>query len=427
MEHKMEMAPPPPIPKRESSLAKTKSKVGHLKIIMTMMFGGKTSYQLHIADTLGYACKVLYINHQFDTRAAGDLYSTHNVKLRENLAAKLPNTTMIQVGNLSDVPLSLLETHPVVCIDEAQFFPDLCEKVNYMVDELCLDVFVAGLNGDYKRKKFGHILDLIPNADDVIILRETLCSRCASKGDRVVALFTWKINDESKAQIEIGANNYMPVCRSCHNALEKGREEADAKLKSGSLEKNMSNVPVNVIRKETDVEREENRSAVLMDLHKRRSKEKVTAKTNPKQGCARESETNVKKGAQSVDPVVPLDFVHDLDDLNEITQSSPERLRDAVFSVARQLGVSERHGVSVFSDSTVLFALVADSVLFQWPEYGIHFRVILLEDVISYQIIVFDRSLPAKAFFPPAEKTYKNQTEAIGDLFSFLWRRNEET
>jgi thymidine kinase len=121
---------------------------------------------------------------------------------------------MIKVEKLADVPKELLSTHTVVCIDEGQFFSDLYEQVNYMVDELGLDVFVAGLNGDSNRKKFGHILDLLPDVDDVRVLRDTLCIKCASRGETKPALFTWKLLETGK-QVEIGAANYIPVCRGC--------------------------------------------------------------------------------------------------------------------------------------------------------------------------------------------------------------------
>lgn len=194
-------------------------KDGQLKIIMSMMYGGKTSYLIHIIEVQGWACKILYINHSSDTRTT-DVYSTHSEILGKNLSKNL-NTTMVKVSLLSQIEDEILLSYPVVCIDEAQFFPDLDERVRYMVNKLGLEVYVAGLNGDYKRRKFGQILDLVPDADDVIILKDTLCSKCALRGIRKTAKFTWRINDDSKSQVEIGSQNYIPVCRGCHNSLSE--------------------------------------------------------------------------------------------------------------------------------------------------------------------------------------------------------------
>lgn len=192
---------------------------GQLKIIMSMMYGGKTTYLIHIIEAQGWACSVLYINHALDTRDA-KAYSTHSTTLDKNLSKKL-NSVMIKVASLAEIDDKTLLSYPVVCIDEAQFFPDLDERVRYMVNVLGLEVYVAGLNGDYKRRKFGQILDLVPDADDVIILKDTLCSKCALKGTRKTAKFTWRVNDNSKSQVEIGSQNYIPVCRGCHNSLGK--------------------------------------------------------------------------------------------------------------------------------------------------------------------------------------------------------------
>lgn len=199
-------------------------KEGHLKVIMSMMYGGKTSYLIHIIEVQGWACKVLYINHASDIRNT-EAYSTHKESFDKDLSGKL-NATMIKLSNLSDVSDELLLSYPVVCIDEAQFFPDLNEKVRHMVNDLGLEVYVAGLNGDYKRHKFGQLLDLIPDADDVIILKDTLCSKCAAKGIRKTAKFTWRVNDDTKSQVEIGSQNYIPVCRTCHNLLGETRPDA---------------------------------------------------------------------------------------------------------------------------------------------------------------------------------------------------------
>jgi thymidine kinase len=215
----METSASPEILKRSSSLEKR--KVGSLRLVLSMMYGGKTTYLIHIVETLGYACRVLYVNHTFDTRG-DEPYSTHSAALDKSLSSKL-NATMIKVKKLGDIPTDYLYNHSVVCIDESQFFEDLYERVNYMVDDLGLDVFVVGLNGDYKRRKFGRIAELLPDVDDIKMLRETLCSECASRGERIPALFTWKINDESGCQIEVGADNYTPVCRGCYNKMNAQR------------------------------------------------------------------------------------------------------------------------------------------------------------------------------------------------------------
>lgn len=63
----------------------------------------------------------------------------------------------------------------VLAIDEAQFFPDLVEFCRSAVDDEGKHVIVAGLSGDFKRQRFGDLLELMPLADSI----KQLKSKCA--------------------------------------------------------------------------------------------------------------------------------------------------------------------------------------------------------------------------------------------------------
>ena len=71
-------------------------------------------------------------------------------------------------------------------------------------------VYVCGLDGDFQRKKFGQILDLIPLCDKVTKLT-SLCSICK---DGTPGIFSMRITFE-KEQTLVGSKNYLPVCRRC--------------------------------------------------------------------------------------------------------------------------------------------------------------------------------------------------------------------
>ena len=72
-------------------------------------------------------------------------------------------------------------------------------------------VYVCGLDGDFQMEKFGHILDIIPLADEVI-KKQALCAICQN-GKR--ASFTKRLTGENVQKL-IGSSNYIPVCRECH-------------------------------------------------------------------------------------------------------------------------------------------------------------------------------------------------------------------
>ena len=72
-------------------------------------------------------------------------------------------------------------------------------------------IYVCGLDGDFERKKFGQILDLIPLCDKVNKLT-SLCSICKNG---TLGIFSKRISSE-KEQTVVGSDNYIPVCRKCY-------------------------------------------------------------------------------------------------------------------------------------------------------------------------------------------------------------------
>ena len=202
----------------ESSLRKMST--GTLTVILSCMFGGKTSELFHIINTHGRVGRCLFINHANDKRDPSNPYSTHNLLFDKNIADKV-NADMAKYSSLKDIALSTLATYSTVCIDEGQFFntDEDIAIVKYMVNTLNQSVFIAGLKGDYKKRPFGRILELISEADDVRFLRDTFCERCARAHKKSIAIHTHRIADTSQQQIEIGADNYIPVCRACYNDL----------------------------------------------------------------------------------------------------------------------------------------------------------------------------------------------------------------
>ena len=195
----------------------SRTNIGSLHVRTSMMYGGKTMYLLRIVETLGRAFKILYINHDIDIRSE-DPYSTHSVIASKALDKKL-NVTMLKVSTLSSISSDVVKQHPVVLIDEAQFFSDLKDAVLYMVEVLNKEVHVVGLSGDYKRNSFGQVLELEPLADDFSTLPSlTLCERCIQYTRRTPALFTHRISMGTE-QVEVGSDNYIPVCRKCYMEL----------------------------------------------------------------------------------------------------------------------------------------------------------------------------------------------------------------
>ncbi|GER44889.1 thymidine kinase [Striga asiatica] len=118
----------------------------------------------------------------------------------------------------------------VIGIDEAQFFGDLHDFCCKASDRDGKTVIVAGLDGDYLRRSFGSVLDLIPIADSVTKLN----AKCEVCGKR--AFFTLRKTDEMKTEVIGGADVYMPVCRKHYVSGQVVKEAKKAVIGSKSMQ-----------------------------------------------------------------------------------------------------------------------------------------------------------------------------------------------
>ena len=134
---------------------------GYLEVIIGPMFSSKTTRLVEVYKQCQFCnISVAVINHSIDNRYDDDLMSTHDKLLLKNNK----------------------------------------------------QVYVCGLDGDFERKKFGQILDIIPLCDKVTKLT-SLCSLCK---DGTLGIFSMRLTNE-KEQTVVGSDNYIPVCRICYS------------------------------------------------------------------------------------------------------------------------------------------------------------------------------------------------------------------
>jgi thymidine kinase len=174
--------------------------IGEIHIIFGPMFSGKSSELLKIIkkyDILGK--KQFVINNKLDIRYGENKIISHDKKEYDCLGCS---------------ELMPLFTNPkfidsdIIIIDEAHFFGDLEEFVKKSCDIYHKIIYVAGLNGDYKREQIGQINNLCTHADTITKLN-ALCIVCR---DGTPAIFSKRIvNNESK--ILVGSDEYIAVCR----------------------------------------------------------------------------------------------------------------------------------------------------------------------------------------------------------------------
>ena len=180
-----------------------------IDIIFGPMFSGKTTELIRRLTIFAEAeMKVLYINSNLDTR--GDLFSTHNKTM-----TSIP--TFIHTIKSSSLLLCMdtCISYDVIGIDESQFFCDLQQGCVQLAEIHQKKVIVAGLNGDFQRKPFGEINNLIPYCDNITKLYP-FCKSCREIHELQCALFSKRINNYVET-VQIGKDDiYLPVCRQCY-------------------------------------------------------------------------------------------------------------------------------------------------------------------------------------------------------------------
>jgi thymidine kinase len=201
----------------------SQSEYSYLEIILGGMYAGKTSRLVEIYKQCKFcSIPVSVINHSIDTRYDEEdenLLSTHDkVKIPCIKTEKLFDIWADHINLEDNQPIPRIKdkfkisTSEVILINEGQFFPDLEDFVKILLKN-GKKIYVCGLDGDFERKKFGQILDLIPLCDKVTKLT-SLCSLCKNG---TPGIFSKRITTE-KEQTVVGSDNYIPVCRNCYDS-----------------------------------------------------------------------------------------------------------------------------------------------------------------------------------------------------------------
>ena len=180
-----------------------------LKIIMGPMFSGKSTELIRlIRREKVITDNILVIKPIIDNRYSSDHICSHDYD----------KVKCITTENLNSVKnLSEWEKAEVIFIDEAQFFTGLYNFVLENLEQFNKSIIVVGLDGDYKRKPFGEILQLIPIADNVTKLT-SYCNFCK---DGTNGIFTLRLNNSQNQELVGGSEIYKSVCRNHYNLLKQ--------------------------------------------------------------------------------------------------------------------------------------------------------------------------------------------------------------
>lgn len=202
---------------KSNNMGSTFNANGYLELIIGPMYSGKTSKLLEIYKQCKFCeISVCVINHSLDKRYHDTMLSSHDKVMVpcinvDNLQNLWFNDGMIDLNpQIDNSDYKKIRSADVILINEGQFFDELYNVVYDMLKNKKI-VYICGLDGDFERKNFGQILDLIPICDNITKLA-SLCSICKNG---TPGIFSMRISNE-KQQTIIGSKNYLPVCRNCY-------------------------------------------------------------------------------------------------------------------------------------------------------------------------------------------------------------------
>lgn len=192
------------------------AKTGSLELILGCMFSGKSTELIRrIRMRKVLQQNILVITHACDTRyTCTPSVVSHDALCEQAIA-------MESLSQLFDVERALVTAEvDVICIEEGQFFPDLWDTVTRLIEApYHKHVIVSALDGDYRRRPFRQVVDLIPLAEKVVKLH-ALCVYCK---DGTPACFSMRLPSQSQSPNGIvwvgGKEAYASVCRHHYTAL----------------------------------------------------------------------------------------------------------------------------------------------------------------------------------------------------------------
>lgn len=173
-----------------------------LTVITGGMFAEKSTELLRRGKRLQRAGKsVLYVKPKLDTRYSDTEIVTHDGNKVEAITIDENKPFLLLMRKYSK--------YDVILIDEVQFFhPEIVPVTDYLANE-GKSVIVAGLDMDYQGTPFKSVAYLMAMAEEVLKLK-AVCASCGADA--------WVSHKEDNNQrIQLGTDEYKPLCRKCYS------------------------------------------------------------------------------------------------------------------------------------------------------------------------------------------------------------------
>lgn len=172
-----------------------------IHLLLGCMFSGKSTElfrRLRRYEISGK--KIFLIKYYKDVRYESN---NNNISTHDKFIMKCD---YVCDGKLNVDPL-ILQNVDVIGIDEGQFYSDIDTFSEYWANKGKI-IIIAALDSDFRREKFGKVLNLIPLAEEYVKL--TAVCKCGND-----AVFSKRITSEIDDVIIGGSEMYIATCRKC--------------------------------------------------------------------------------------------------------------------------------------------------------------------------------------------------------------------
>jgi len=195
-----------------SAIEKDPTDAGSIELIVGPMFSEKTTEMLSRVRRAALAGEpAVVVKWAGDTRyEAGAVVAAHSEVRQPSVPGSDACAPIRVVVARRLAAAELDEDELVVGVDEGQFYPDLVEQCEAWARE-GRRVIVAALDGDFARRPFGAVCDLVPRCESVEKLRG-VCMSCRKRD----SVFSQRLSDSTAVVQEGGRESYRSVCRPCY-------------------------------------------------------------------------------------------------------------------------------------------------------------------------------------------------------------------
>jgi len=178
-----------------------------ITLIYGPMFSGKTTKLIELYKTTMTKNKnCVAINYELDTR-----YGKNKIISHDGLAIDCYSITDLDDFIKNSATKDIITNADYIFINEAQFFETIFTSVLYLNETLRKNVILCGIDLDYKRQKFGTMMELVTKATKIF----KMTGKCAKCGG--ASCYSHRIvNNASYFQILIGTSEYIPLCETCY-------------------------------------------------------------------------------------------------------------------------------------------------------------------------------------------------------------------